>query len=86
MLDYASNAVLERATACALDDVELYYAFYGRRDPHVQRFEALPGYQAGRWPHPRRVVAKIERTPQGSLPRKCPRASPRGLDEAIRGT
>ncbi len=65
VLGYASNAVLERATACARDDVELYYAFYGRRDPHVQRFETLPGYQAGSWPHPRRVVAKIERTPQG---------------------
>src|SRR5207237_1029537 len=28
VLGYASNAVLERATACAADDVELYYAFY----------------------------------------------------------
>jgi Transposase DDE domain group 1 len=66
VLGYATNAVLERATARALDDVELYYAFYGRRDPHVQRFEEVPGYQAGSWPHPRRVVAKVERTPQGS--------------------
>jgi Transposase DDE domain group 1 len=65
VLGYATNAVLERATAQARDDVELYYAFYGRRDPHVQRFEEVPGYQAGSWPHPRRVVAKIERTPQG---------------------
>src|SRR5262249_54487468 len=24
---------------------ELYDAFYGRRDPHVQRFEELPGYR-----------------------------------------
>jgi hypothetical protein len=66
VLGYAGNAVLERATAQALDDVELYYAFYGRRDPHVQRFEEVKGYQAGSWPHPRRVVAKVERTPQGS--------------------
>jgi Transposase DDE domain group 1 len=66
VLGYATNAVLERATAQALDDVELYYAFYGRRDPHVQRFEEVPGYQAGTWPHPRRIVAKVERTPQGS--------------------
>jgi hypothetical protein len=66
VLGYATNAVLERATACALDDVELYYRCYGRRDPHVQRFEEVPGYQAGSWPHPRRVVAKVERTPQGS--------------------
>jgi hypothetical protein len=65
-LGYGSNPVLERATAQALADVELYYAFYGRREPHVQRYEELPGYQAGTWPHPRRVVAKIERTPQGS--------------------
>src|SRR5262249_11107783 len=28
---YASNAVLERATACALADVELYYRCYGQR-------------------------------------------------------
>src|SRR5262249_51750517 len=66
VLGYATNAVLERATAQALGDIELYYAFYGRRDPHVQRFEEVPGYQAGSWPHPRRVVAKVERTPQGS--------------------
>jgi hypothetical protein len=44
----------------------LYYRFYGRREPHVQRFEEVPGYQAGTWPHPRRVVAKVEHTPQGS--------------------
>jgi|SRR5579883_1823794 hypothetical protein len=66
VLGYASNAVLERATACALADVELYYRCYGQREPHVQRFEEVPGYQAGSWPHPRRVIAKIERTPQGS--------------------
>ncbi len=66
VLGYGTNAVLERATAQAVDDVELYYAFYGRRDPHVQRFEEVPGYQAGTWPHPRRIVAKVERTPQGS--------------------
>jgi hypothetical protein len=65
-LGYASNAVLERATAQALADVELYYACYGRRDPHVQRFEEVRDYQAGTWPHARRVVAKVERTPQGS--------------------
>jgi hypothetical protein len=66
VLGYATNAVLERATAAALADVELYYRFYGYRDPHVQRFEEVKGYQAGTWPHPRRVVAKIEVTPQGS--------------------
>jgi hypothetical protein len=63
---YASNAVLQQATAQALADLELYYAFYGQREPVVQRFEALTDYQADSWPHPRRVVAKIEVTPQGS--------------------
>jgi Transposase DDE domain group 1 len=66
VIGYASNAVLERATAQALADVELYYCFYGRRDPHVQRFEEVRDYQAGSWPHPRRVIAKVEVTPQGS--------------------
>jgi hypothetical protein len=66
VIGYASNAVLERATSPALADVELYYHFYGYRDPHVQRFEDLRDYQAGGWPHPRRVVAKVEINPQGS--------------------
>ena len=64
-LGYATNAVLERATQQAADDVEEYYRAYGRRDPHVQRFEEVKGYQAETWPRPRRVVAKVERTPQG---------------------
>jgi hypothetical protein len=66
VIGYASNAVLERATAQALADVELYYRCYGDRDPHVQRFEDLRDYQAGGWPQPRRVVAKVEINPQGS--------------------
>jgi hypothetical protein len=63
---YATNAVLQRATAPALADLELYYHFYGRREPHVQRFEEVRDYQADSWPHPRRVVVKLEMTPQGS--------------------
>lgn len=66
VLGYASNPVLERATAQALADVELYYRFYGYRDPHVQRFEEVRDYQAGTWPHARRVVAKVEINPHGS--------------------
>jgi hypothetical protein len=66
VLGYASNAVLQRATACALADLELYYRCYQHREPHVQRFEEIPDYQADSWPHPRRVLAKIEITPQGS--------------------
>lgn len=67
VIGYASNAVLERATAQALDDLELYYRLYGRRrgEP-VQRFEEVRGYQAGSWPYPRRVIAKVEVTPSGS--------------------
>jgi hypothetical protein len=67
VLGYATNAVLERRTAQALADVEVYYRCYGRRrGEHVQRFEELRGYQAGSWPHPRRVVAKVEIHAQGS--------------------
>lgn len=66
LFGYATNPVLERATAQAVADVELYYHYYGRREPHVQRFEEIRDYQADGWPQPRRIVAKIERTPQGS--------------------
>lgn len=66
VLGYASNPVLQRLTEHALAEVELYYRFYGYRDEHVQRFEELNDYQAGSWPHARRVVAKIEINPQGS--------------------
>jgi hypothetical protein len=63
---YATNPVLQRATEQALADLELYHHFYRHREPVVQRYESIPAYQADTWPHPRRVVAKIEVTPQGS--------------------
>ncbi|MBO0883645.1 MAG: IS1380 family transposase [Mycobacterium sp.] len=63
---YATNPVLQRATDQALADVELYHHFYRHREPVVQRFESLTDYQADSWPHPRRIVVKIEVTPQGS--------------------
>jgi hypothetical protein len=63
---YATNPVLQRATEIALADLELYHHFYGHREPMVQRYESIPDYQADTWPHPRRVVAKLEVTPQGS--------------------
>ena len=66
VIGYASNPVLERATAQALAEVELYYAFYGYRDPHVQRFEEVGDYRAGSWPHARRVIAKVEVNRHGS--------------------
>ena len=65
-IGYATNPVLLRATAGAAADVELYYACYGWRDPFVQRFEEVRDYQADSWPHARRIVAKVERTPVGS--------------------
>lgn len=63
---YATNPVLQRATAQALADLELYHHCYRHREPVAQRFESLGDYQAEGWPHPRRIVAKIEVTPQGS--------------------
>jgi hypothetical protein len=63
---YASNAVLQRRTEAAFQDLQTYYAFYGRREPHVQRFEVIEDYQAEGWSRPRRVVVKLEITPQGS--------------------
>ncbi|MFL5863933.1 MAG: IS1380 family transposase [Solirubrobacteraceae bacterium] len=64
---YASNAVLQRATARALWELEEYYRFYGWRvEPHVQRFEEIVDYRAEGWTRPRRVLCKLECTPQGS--------------------
>src|SRR5271154_1276101 len=65
-LGYATNKVLERVTDTALADLQLYHHFYQHREPHVQRFESIRDYQADSWPSPRRIVAKLEVTPQGS--------------------
>lgn len=63
---YGSNAVLKRDTERALWELELYYHFYGRSEPHVQRFEVIEDYQADGWSRPRRVLVKLECTPAGS--------------------
>lgn len=85
-IGYASNAVLERAVAQATDDVEVYYANYGLRQRElVQRFEEVKGYQAGSWPHCRRVVAKVERGPQGSQRRFVVSNLPAWPEELYRG-
>jgi hypothetical protein len=63
---YATNPGLQRLTEHALAEVELYHRCYGHREPVVQRFESVADYQAEGWPHPRRIVATIEVTPQGS--------------------
>lgn len=65
-LGYASNPVLQRASEHWLAEVERIHHFYGYRDPHLQRFEHILDYQAGSWPQPRRIVVKVEVTPQGS--------------------
>ena len=71
VLGYSGNAVLQRAVAGAVADVELYWGLYGWRqaEPQVQRFEEIHDYRADSWPQARRVVAKIERNPQGAQQR-----------------
>lgn len=81
----ATNAVRERATASALADLELYHRCYGHREPHVQRFEEVRDYQAGSWPYPRRVIAKVEVTPQGSQRRFVVTNRVRRPEEVYRG-
>jgi len=63
---YAQNAVLERRSAHWLAELELVHRFYGAGDPHMQRYEQITDYQAQSWAAPRRVVVKVEVTPQGS--------------------
>ncbi len=63
---YSSNAVRQRRTETALSDLELYYHFYGHRDPWLQAFDVFEDYQAGEWSRPRRIVVKLEINPNGS--------------------
>jgi hypothetical protein len=84
-IGYASNPVLERAVATATADVELYYRCCGWRDPFVQRFEQIKDYQAGTWPQSRRVVAKVERTPQGSQRRFVVTNLPEPAEDVYKG-
>jgi hypothetical protein len=65
-LGYASNAVLQRQTEQALWQLEVAHFFMGQYEPHMQRFEVIEDYQADGWSRPRRVVCKVECTPQGS--------------------
>src|SRR5262249_33817417 len=59
-LGFPPNEVLQRRIEPAVADLETYYAFYGRREPAVQRFEEIEDYRAGGWSRPRRIVAKVE--------------------------
>lgn len=62
-LGYASNEVLKRRTARHLETVRLAAKMWGQK---VQHFEVLEDYQAGSWPHPRRLLAKLEANDQGT--------------------
>ncbi|MBY0228464.1 MAG: IS1380 family transposase [Gemmataceae bacterium] len=62
---YATNAVLQRLSEHWLREVQLVHRSCGCRDPHMRRYEEIRGYRSGSWDAPRRIVAKIEVTPQG---------------------
>lgn len=62
---YATNEVLKARTATWFADLHEYYHWYHHREPHVQRFEIIEDYQAASWSRPRRLVVKLEITPQG---------------------
>jgi hypothetical protein len=82
---FASNAVLQRATATALADLELYHHFYQHREPHVQAFTEIRAYQAGSWRQPRRLAVKLEVTAQGSQRRFVVHNLPGTPEEVYRG-
>ena len=63
---YASNAVLQRRTADAFWLLEVSHFLMGQYEPHMQRFQAIEDYQAEGWSRPRRILCKLECTPQGS--------------------
>jgi hypothetical protein len=63
---YPSNAALVARTAAALNELEIAHFFIGQYEPHLQRFAAIEDYQAEGWGQPRRLVCKLECTPQGS--------------------
>jgi hypothetical protein len=55
---YPGNPALHRQTEHAVHDLETYFAVYGHREAHVQRFEAIADYQADGWSRPRRIIAE----------------------------
>jgi len=62
-LGLATNAVLKRRTQLLLNLAQAKFDLY---DEKQQFFARLDDYQAGSWPHPRTVVAKVEVMPQGT--------------------
>lgn len=63
---YGTNTVLKARTDPQLADLEEYYHWYGRYEPHVQRFEVIDDYQAQTWSQPRRIIVKLEINPCGT--------------------
>jgi hypothetical protein len=63
---FTTNSVLKKRTDHQFADLKTYYYWYGRREPHVQHFEAIEDYQAEDWTRPRRMVYKLEISPQGT--------------------
>lgn len=59
----SSNAVLKRRTELKQRYAQALCELY---DEKQQFFQVIDDYQADGWPHPRRIIAKIEAMPQGS--------------------
>ncbi len=64
---YPTNEVLKRRTELKLRYAEALCELYGEKQ---QFFQVFDDYQAGGWPHPRRIIAKVEAMPQGTN-RRC---------------
>lgn len=60
---YSSNAVLKRRTELKQRYAQALCELY---DEKQQFFQVIDDDQADGWPHPRRIIAKIEAMPQGS--------------------
>lgn len=67
LIGYAKNAVLEQRTRLWQNYAEAHAALH--EEPCCV-FTELRDYQAGSWPHPRRVIAKCEVTAQGGPNRR----------------
>lgn len=62
VLGFSTNDVLKRQTQLLLNLARAKFDLYEEKQ---QMFARLDDYQAGTWPHPRSVVAKVEVMPQG---------------------
>jgi len=65
-LGYATNAVLKRDTETWLTELQQAYDAAGRPAQTMKRFAVFEEYQAGDWPWPRRIVAKLEVNRRGT--------------------